>query len=748
MHAKECAKLLNGFIAVEKILEQDSKKFYRDDNNDELDYMASLERVAHATLHLMQQLQSSSDQVTAALTTPQRKDHDGKGNNMPSMNTPLPQDTEMAQFMMKLAPRIRALEKNAYTVIGKHLERVLKRRMQVVNDGNGFGGAAKKEKENNHHGQNQNELLLLGHLFRSFALLGRGSDAESIFARVAVMPIVRNKVSIGKLDEGGSRGECAGLFGLLQEIVQGVHESWGDLLRSVESIFDMDGLEQQSEDDSPVQIDLVTAGVWVPIVTALMADPAIKTAIFSPGIASIFQANYCALDTFLAELAMALLKPSTGNVNGDASNNASLFGSDNDRLALAQLYYQPEIDARIIISVQSRIYCHPTTVDYSKKWNLPIYYQLRFGEVCARLEKAINGVQTEGWHAQVFTGPDSLAKSLKEKYGFELPVFMELFDALTWFWQPDVFLRPLTHRFLRGTIQLLGRVIAFVKDGLKGEIKFGLVTTADDTPSPQGSTTMTMEGTSLVPKPPMVDNSYTWCDRIEDVAAVSWELTVLESYITQDHVPRIVEVVSPPTTGTGTTEEATRTRSETTTLVSEVMTEAAQEISPVVIGIWNEIIVTIMTAKCSSPLSSVKGVAATYRMTNRPPPTQASPFVNTILRPLKEFDASFSNRIPAHLGILWKKRIVDTISESYSTAVSELIETVQKTEEALKNRKTRRAVAGGLSDGEKVRLQLYLDQKAFALSVEGVGIEPSSVEGIRSLISLTQAAEELLIQKA
>jgi hypothetical protein len=71
------------------------------------------------------------------------------------------------------------------------------------------------------------------------------------------------------------------------------------------------------------------------------------------------------------------------------------------------------------------------------------------------------------------------------------------------------------------------------------------------------------------------------------------------------------------------------------------------------------------------------------------------------------------------------------------------METVQKTEEALKNRKTRRALAGGMSDGEKVRLQLFLDQRAYTQSVEAIGIDPDAVEGVQILISLTEGAQEL-----
>ncbi len=831
IYAKDCTQVLKDLVAVEQILDNDQISKGRWDvaitasatatataaarsisnlNNEEkenvdgsgstteaidgtstnilqeeLDHMASLERVAHATLHLTHQLQSSSEQVTTTLLGKKDESGNGSGNGkgdgsskesglaLPSMNTPLPQDTEKAQFIMKLAPRIRALEKNAIVSIGNHLERVLKRRLQ-------YRAAAAEEERQRSPKKNpkressivdvqrgEEERLLLGHLLRSLALLGRGTDAESMFANVAIMPIIKKKVSVGKLDEGGSRGECAGLYPLLNEIVSDVKDLWGDVLQLVESIFNIDtNVEGGGGVGGKMQIDLVTAGVWVPIATALMTDPSIKMAIFSPGIANIFQANYTALDTFLANLASSLLKSSpsaiedSNNVSPDTAAMTAFGSDDEDKLALTELYYQPEICDGMITMAQNRIYAHSTTAEFFKKWNLPIYYQLRFGEACARLEKAIQEVQVDGWHATVYTGTrNGIANSdsdlLKETHGvdFELPFFHELFDVLVWMWGPDVFLRPLTHRFLRGTIQILGRIVSFIKDGLRGDIKFGVdpnpvnsnSISADvhDAENSTGTSSTMGNANGIAPlSQPLatLDRSYCWSERIEDVATVSWELTVLEKYLTSKHIATVTGAV------TGSSDANTSSSAETNelaSLISDVMTDASQDIPLVVTDTWNNIIVNILTNKCSSPLGAVKGVAATYRMTNRPPPTQASPFVATILRPLKEFDTSFSHHTPPAIGNGWKKQIVDTIAERYATAISELIETVQRTEEALKNRKVRRAAAGGMSDGEKVRLQLFLDQRAFAQTVEDVGIDPSTVDGIQQLVTLTQAAEEL-----
>ena len=55
-------------------------------------------------------------------------------------------------------------------------------------------------------------------------------EAESVFARVAIMPSIRSKVSMGRLDQGGSRGECAGLFSLLDDMACSIAHNYGSVL--------------------------------------------------------------------------------------------------------------------------------------------------------------------------------------------------------------------------------------------------------------------------------------------------------------------------------------------------------------------------------------------------------------------------------------------------------------------------------------------------------------------------------------
>jgi len=80
---------------------------------------------------------------------------------------------------------------------------------------------------------------------------------------------------------------------LLDDIAHSISSTFGPVLCLSECIFGADNVDNFSNESDASQrgidVDLVTAGVWIPIATTLMADPAIKMAIFSPGIASILQ---------------------------------------------------------------------------------------------------------------------------------------------------------------------------------------------------------------------------------------------------------------------------------------------------------------------------------------------------------------------------------------------------------------------------------------------------------------------------
>lgn len=712
-HASQCADLYEDLMAAERHAQRDASMRKRNvasandegefSRAEELDHVASLERSACTVLSLIQDLHASSEQVSTLTSKLPGVD----SSSLPSIRTPLDNDTERAQFVMKLAPRIRRLESDTVLSLTIRLESILKkiqRESQARKIGDGMENDEIKQKE---------DIMMIGHCLGGLALLGKAQEAESIFARVAIMPLIRSKVSMGRLDEGGSRGECAGLFSLLNDMSDTIASSFGPVLRLSESMFNM---------GHTVEIDLVTAGVWVPIVTALMADAGISMAIFSPGIASILQSNYTALDHFLSGVASSLLREETYEMRKSNETRTDLYSSFS-------------ITPDTIRRAQKRIYSHPKTTEFFKKWNLPIYYQLRFGDSCSRLNNAVEKTRREGWMSEVFGGNDEELVKLRAETGFELPLFTEILDIISSFWRPNVFLRPLSHRFLRGAVQIICRCTAFINDGLDGKIQFG---EERKPPVENGDPQKVTNGDDIlagnVEKHVVITRDpYCWGEIVEDVATVAWDMTVFESKLTHEYIEAAKQAII----GLDCPEEE-----EIENIVKEVITDAVIGIDPLVQKAWNEVIVRLLIAKCCGPLAAVKGVAATYRMTNRPPPTQSSPFVPTILRPLREFNDAFRRKIPPTVGIQWKISIVNTVAQRYAMAVEELIATVQRTEVALQNRRARRTVAGGMSDGEKVKRQLFLDYKEFSKNVQNVGVEPNVVEGILKLQTLTKDAED------
>ena len=226
-------------------------------------------------------------------------------------------------------------------------------------------------------------------------------------------------------------------------------------------------------------------------------------------------------------------------------------------------------------------------------------------------------VRLEGWEADVFTGDDKDNKSIRDQLGFELPIFIELYDILASMWKSNVFLRPLTHRFLRGAVQLVGRVLAFIKDGLEGSIEFG--GNKEDAPAAESDNKEDGEPSETVVGMP----TYLWNSRVEDLAVVSWELTILETCMTHDYLDIIAKTVCPADKESRkNTHNSLDELEEIRSVSADVLLESSQDISPLIESSWNKLIVDNLVTQCSVPLSAVKGVAATYRMTNRPPPTQ------------------------------------------------------------------------------------------------------------------------------
>ena len=99
----------------------------------------------------------------------------------------------------------------------------------------------------------------------------------------AIRPLIRSKLSVGRIDQGGPRGHCSGLFSLLDDITCTILSRYGSLIHAASELF-YTGINTPD-------IDLVVGGIWVPFATALMGEASIKMTIFSPGVTNVIQVS-------------------------------------------------------------------------------------------------------------------------------------------------------------------------------------------------------------------------------------------------------------------------------------------------------------------------------------------------------------------------------------------------------------------------------------------------------------------------
>jgi len=140
------------------------------------------------------------------------------------------------------------------------------------------------------------------------------------------------------------------------------------------------------------------------------------------------------------------------------------------------------------------------------------------------------------------------------------------------------------------------------------------------------------------------------------------------------------------------------------------VSEAISSVSSL-LPLINDALVHTITA---SPLKQIKGVLEIprmYRRTNREPPRKPCPYVVNMSTCL----ATFASSNPHTSLAGWLRQAKEVILVAYQEQVSDVLGNVAKMEESLRKlkkvreRQETREVKPGLSDDDKIRLQLYVD---------------------------------------
>nr|XP_037275519.1 LOW QUALITY PROTEIN: conserved oligomeric Golgi complex subunit 2-like [Rhipicephalus microplus] len=348
------------------------------------------------------------------------------------------------------------------------------------------------------------------------------------------------------------------------------------------------------------------------------------------------------------------------------------------------------------VSQVENLRAQPCYVRFMAKWNLAIYFQIRFQEIACQLESAITQP------SQRSKVSDSQLRYMQATCSF-CPCHEALWAALCRCWDEDVFLAPLSHRFWKLTLQLLARHRGWLqqytaRSGVGEETSSGHEA-GDAFPDEEN----VMMFTLLCPP-----------------------RAQLGSLLTDTVEPRLQQ------TGFAQLQ-----------LLKEGLDECSQLLTSLAPSISGRLVSDVAKA-CCVQLKMVPDIPRLYRRTNREVPSKPSSYVPQILSPLATLRHLGRQNVNLNWDPAWTESVLEEVTKQYMTVTKDVLVSVKKMEDSLKRLKRARdrtpLPEGAASDDDKIRLQLYIDVEHFGIKMEELGTPKSKVPSYGALMEIVEAA--------
>ncbi|XP_070220569.1 conserved oligomeric Golgi complex subunit 2 isoform X2 [Bos mutus] len=366
-----------------------------------------------------------------------------------------------------------------------------------------------------------------------------------------------------------------------------------------------------------------------------------------------------------------------------------------------------------------RLRAHPAYHSFNNKWNLPVYFQIRFREIAGSLEAALTDVLE-----------DAPAGS-----PYRLLASHRTWSSLQRCWSDKMFLPLLAHRLWRLTLQILARYSIFVKELLlrpisnesAKDVKKPLVTGSKDLSITQGNCEDQASGPSET-KP------------IVSVSSTQLVYVVTDLHRLQEQLPELLETIKPKLEVMGFKNFSSISALEDSQLSLSACVPAL-----------SEKITQDLSESCFSHLKSALEVPRLYRRTNKEVPVTASSYVDSALKPLYQLQSRHKDKLKQATIRQWLEATLSESTHKYYETVSDVLNSVRKMEESLKRLKQARRTTpaspaglsgGGMSDDDKIRRQLALDVAYLGEQIEKMGLRTKDIRSFPALAELVAAAKD------
>ncbi|XP_058840280.1 conserved oligomeric Golgi complex subunit 2 [Topomyia yanbarensis] len=388
------------------------------------------------------------------------------------------------------------------------------------------------------------------------------------------------------------------------------------------------------------------------------------------------------------------------------TNMSSIFAPGNPDSFYSKYKCTLEFLERIELILEDpvEINCFKTHSQYKSfqvRWNLPVYFQIRFQEIGSNLEKAC----TREIDAVKFSTQQISVSQ------FNLLQFSIVLTCISNCWQDGIYLPQLFHRFLKLTLQLLSRTMTWIDNVV-----------------------------ALNPIAPQ-DSGQEQSLRLKLLATLFSDITNLSKKIPQivslilDKSPTNLELASPQLD-----ELFFDNRSALTTKLNRLQTLIVQEL-----------------VQNSAPyIKQVSDIPRLYRKTNRDVPRRCCQYMEQLIQPSRSFRENYSSLVGDERLKDFLANVYGSLTTSYYNAVEEVLMSVQKTEESLRRLKSLRdrnfttAAASSnsttaMTDDDKIRLQLQVDVIYYVQEIERIGLARGEIEKLNELERLVEEATKIRI---
>lgn len=470
----------------------------------------------------------------------------------------------------------------------------------------------------------------LSYLLRSYVLLQKSSIPEDMIARLLVQPFAEESITRGKLD-GRVRGSCEGLQQVYDDILEFVSTKFGAILEL-----------PVCQGEAKVSVDLLGNAIWTPLYDVLSTKHAV---IFKSSDADRFHHNYSISMKFIEKM-------------------EEFCGSE---------------------AMRQRFRSHESVVEFKEKWNMDVYFQLRFNQLAAVVEKAFDE-KKPATQETPRVGAGQLV----------FPSSRRTWEVMNLCWDESVFLGPLLPEFTKLCVQLLVHYAATWR-------------------KPVSEAVTQMQGQ---PKPNFGLVHLACLESEDDVHYAGNDFKILTDKIKTELfgvvVKRVVHLVENPQE-----------------FVEDLFDETLGALSELEKSCWAAAASAIIE-ECKKVLPALRTVKGQYQMTNKPPPTTASSYVSNIVRPLEEFLDRWGFHFEGDEKQDMVVSVLDPVCEQYHSIASEILKSAQELEDSLKSRKMQRnaslggGAGDGMSDTRKMRIQLRLDLDELHQLVTRMGVSLDS----------------------